>query len=236
MQRIVLEPGVLSKSFQLLFTIRYSQRKALPLTSSHLTEPCRGIFDRALILCYNCDLLHTRTITHSDTVAALYNCLLPLSATRLFPMSKAGFAILLKGTSPEDVKGAESLSHSISPHRFSQLVWDWERRPCRNKLSAEPPGHCPTVPLSPDCDYRVHRKDDTWHVCINVCVLVPFHLPLRPFNVLGGILDKLNGLQCSLIYPPCSMITLTLEWTNVQLYWHWIHGGIFVSKFQLLCF
>lgn len=61
-QRIVLEPAVLLKSFQTPFTIRYSQRKkkAPPLTSSHLSDlkkkkkiPCRGNFDRALILCYN---------------------------------------------------------------------------------------------------------------------------------------------------------------------------------------
>lgn len=158
-QRIVLEPAVLLKSFQTPFTIRYSQRKkkAPPLTSSHLSDLkkkkknplSREFWPSSHPLLQLCPL-HTHTITRSDTVAALYNCLLLLSATRLFPLSKVGFRILLKGTSTEDVKGAESLSHSISPHRFSQLLWDWKRRPCRNKLTAEPPGHsrphCTTVP------------------------------------------------------------------------------------------
>lgn len=123
----------------------------------------------ALVLCYNYALFHTQPITHSDTVAALCNCLLLLLDTLLFPWRQVGFSILLKDTSTENVKGAESLSHSISPHRFSQLVWDWKRRPWHNKLTAEPLGHCPTVPQSLDCHYKVHRKD-TWCVCIDVCM------------------------------------------------------------------
>lgn len=126
----------------------------------------QGISDWALIPCFNCALLFlTRTLTHHDTVGAWCNCLLPVLATWLFPQSKPESAILLKGTSTEDVKEAERLSHSISPHRFPQLVWDWKRQPWHHKFTVEPPGHHPTLPQSPDCIYEVH-KEDTFDVCV----------------------------------------------------------------------
>lgn len=122
-QLFVLEPAVLLKSFRLLSQFVTPDEEGKK-KKKHFHSPvlisatCRGNFDRALIFCYSRALLHTRTVTQSDTVAALYNRCPPLR--RVFGVG--GFAILLKGTSADDVKGAENLSHSISPHRFSQLA------------------------------------------------------------------------------------------------------------------
>lgn len=131
------------------------------------------------------------------TLLLLCNCLLLLSDTPIFPWSQVGFSILLKDTSTENVKGAESLSHSISPHRFSQLVWDWKRRPWHNKLAVEPLGHCPTVPQSLDCHYKVHRKD-TWCVCIEVCMWTLLRLvSVLVFHIKGksSVSSLIQGVE-----------------------------------------
>ena len=143
----ILSLNLLKKSFELLSHVGLG---LVLITMTFCTEKrettCPGICDSSPISCYDFILLHTYSLTRCDTVAALCNCFLLVLATPLFPWSKVGFSILLKGTSMENVKGAERLSHSISPYRFAQLVWDRQRRPWHNKLTVEPCGHCTTVP------------------------------------------------------------------------------------------
>lgn len=93
----------LAKSFELLFHNSLLPKKSTSTHSSQLLKkkeketPRRGNSDRPLIPCYNCALFHTRTITHSDTVATLYSCLILLSATLLFPLSRVGLRYLAQG-------------------------------------------------------------------------------------------------------------------------------------------
>lgn len=99
---IVLEPGVFLKSFHLLSQLSSPREKAPSLRSSSQLlwkkkKTCWGNFSRALILCYSRGLLHTHSVTHNDTFAALYNCLPPLSATRLFPPEQSGVRYLAQG-------------------------------------------------------------------------------------------------------------------------------------------